>query len=32
LEVGFSDSGYFGRVFRRETGLSPEAYRHGHSQ
>jgi signal transduction histidine kinase/AraC-like DNA-binding protein/ABC-type sugar transport system substrate-binding protein len=27
LEVGFSDSGYFGRVFRREVGLSPEAYR-----
>ncbi len=27
LEVGFSDSGYFSRVFRRETGRSPEAYR-----
>jgi AraC-like DNA-binding protein len=27
LEVGFSDSGYFGRVFRREVGVSPEAYR-----
>jgi AraC-like DNA-binding protein len=27
LEVGFSDSGYFSRVFRREVGLSPEAYR-----
>jgi AraC-like DNA-binding protein len=27
LEVGFSDSGYFSRVFRREVGISPEAYR-----
>jgi signal transduction histidine kinase/DNA-binding LacI/PurR family transcriptional regulator/AraC-like DNA-binding protein len=27
LQVGFSDSGYFSRVFRRETGMSPEAYR-----
>jgi signal transduction histidine kinase/AraC-like DNA-binding protein len=27
LEVGFSDSGYFSRVFRREVGVSPEAYR-----
>jgi AraC-like DNA-binding protein len=27
LEVGFSDSGYFSRVFRREVGRSPEAYR-----
>jgi AraC-like DNA-binding protein len=27
LEVGFSDSGYFSRVFRREVGMSPEAYR-----
>lgn len=27
LEVGFSDSGYFSRVFRREVGKSPEAYR-----
>lgn len=27
LEVGFSDSGYFSRVFRREVGCSPEAYR-----
>jgi AraC-like DNA-binding protein len=25
--VGFSDSGYFSRVFRREVGLSPEAFR-----
>ena len=24
--VGFSDSGYFARVFRRETGVSPRAY------
>lgn len=28
LNVGFSDSGYFGRIFRRETGMTPEAYRH----
>lgn len=27
LEVGFSDSGYFSRVFRREAGLSPDAFR-----
>ena len=27
LEVGFSDSGYFSRIFRREVGMSPEAYR-----
>ncbi len=25
--VGFSDSGYFSRVFHRETGVSPEAFR-----
>jgi len=25
--VGFSDSGYFSRIFRRETGMSPEKYR-----
>lgn len=29
LDVGFSDSGYFSRVFRREVGLSPEAFRRG---
>jgi len=27
LEVGFSDSGYFSRIFRREVGVSPDAYR-----
>jgi len=27
LNVGFSDSGYFGRIFRRETGMTPEAFR-----
>ncbi len=27
LDVGFSDSGYFSRVFRKEAGVSPEAYR-----
>lgn len=26
-DVGFSDSGYFSRLFRRETGVSPEAFR-----
>jgi YesN/AraC family two-component response regulator len=25
--VGFQDSGYFGRVFRRETGMSPTVFR-----
>ncbi len=28
LDVGFSDSGYFTRIFHRETGLTPEAFRH----
>ena len=27
LDVGFSNSSYFSRIFRRETGRSPEAYR-----
>ena len=27
LNVGFSESGYFSRIFRRETGMSPEAFR-----
>ncbi|HQV68970.1 MAG TPA: substrate-binding domain-containing protein [Thermoflexales bacterium] len=27
LSVGFSDSGYFSRIFHRETGVSPEAFR-----
>ncbi len=27
LNVGFSDSGYFSRIFRRETGISPEVFR-----
>jgi signal transduction histidine kinase/AraC-like DNA-binding protein len=27
LAVGFSDSGYFSRLFRREAGISPESYR-----
>ncbi len=27
--VGFSDSNYFARVFREETGVSPAAYRRG---
>lgn len=26
-DVGFSDSGYFSRIFHRETGISPEAFR-----
>ena len=25
--VGFSDSGYFSRIFHRETGMSPDAFR-----
>jgi AraC-like DNA-binding protein len=29
LEVGFYDSSYFGRVFRREVGVTPVAYRRG---
>jgi len=29
LEVGFSGSNYFARVFRREVGVSPSAYRRG---
>jgi len=29
FDVGFSDSSYFARVFRREVGLSPSAYRRG---
>ena len=27
LDVGFSGSSYFSRIFHRETGMSPEAYR-----
>lgn len=27
LAVGFSDSGYFSRVFRKKVGVSPEAFR-----
>lgn len=27
LEVGFSDSGYFSRVFRREVGIAPDLFR-----
>jgi signal transduction histidine kinase/DNA-binding LacI/PurR family transcriptional regulator/AraC-like DNA-binding protein len=27
LNVGFADRGYFSRVFHRETGVSPDAYR-----
>jgi len=30
MEVGFSDSNYFSRAFRREVGISPLAYRHMH--
>jgi len=28
LTVGFSDSGYFTRIFHRETGIAPETFRH----
>jgi len=28
LTVGFSDSGYFTRIFHRETGIAPEIFRH----
>lgn len=28
IDVGFSDSSYFSQVFRREVGVSPNAYRH----
>jgi AraC-like DNA-binding protein len=27
LDVGFSGSSYFSRIFRRETGMAPEVYR-----
>jgi YesN/AraC family two-component response regulator len=27
IQVGFGDSSYFGRVFSKQTGLSPKAYR-----
>ncbi len=27
MAVGFSDSSYFGRVFRRQVGVTPDAYR-----
>lgn len=27
LEVGFSDSSYFSRIFKRETGMAPDTYR-----
>lgn len=30
LAAGFSDSAYFGRVFQRDVGVSPGAYRRGH--
>ncbi len=29
LATGFSDSGYFGRVFQKEVGVTPGAYRRG---
>jgi len=30
LAVGFSDSGYFARVFREEVGVSPSSFQHNH--
>ena len=29
MAVGFADSAYFGRVFQREVGVPPGAYRRG---
>jgi AraC-like DNA-binding protein len=29
LATGFSDGGYFGRVFQKEVGITPGAYRRG---
>jgi AraC-like DNA-binding protein len=29
MSTGFSDSAYFARVFQREMGVSPSAYRRG---
>lgn len=27
--VGFDDTGYFSRVFKKYTGMSPKEYKHG---
>ena len=27
LQVGFSDAGYFNRIFKKEVGISPKTYR-----
>jgi len=32
MSVGFSTGGYFARVFRQETGMSPSAYQRGDSK
>ena len=29
MTTGFSDSSYFGRVFQREVGVAPSAYKRG---
>jgi transcriptional regulator GlxA family with amidase domain len=29
MATGFSDSSYFGRVFQREVGIAPSAYKRG---
>ena len=29
LDIGFSSGSYFGRVFHREVGVTPSAYRRG---
>lgn len=31
MVVGFADSGYFTRVFRRQVGMTPESYRKNHT-
>ncbi len=30
-ELGFTDVGYFSRFFRKQVGVSPSAFKEGHS-